>query len=165
MNFFFAQAKLAKAKADYANLERRLAAERSRLEGLLNKALNDLQAAKQAALARSRAGAGAGGPSKSFADVEVQTDAMELPAPGSRRRLRSPAGPKREVLPKSFIKRVMRYIQQVYKDKILADRVDDAKDNQRQTLPEYVMDWFDNRCVSMCLCVCVSVCLCVCLSV
>ena len=34
---------------------------------------------------------------------------------------------------------------QIYRDKILADSVDDSLDNQRQTMSEYVADWFETH--------------------
>ncbi len=34
---------------------------------------------------------------------------------------------------------------QIYRDKIAADAVDDANDNDRQTVPQYVYDWFLNK--------------------
>ena len=34
---------------------------------------------------------------------------------------------------------------QIYRDKITADAVDDANDNDRQTVPQYVYDWFLNK--------------------
>ncbi len=34
---------------------------------------------------------------------------------------------------------------QIYRDKIRADAVDDAINNRRQNLQEYVRDWLSNR--------------------
>ena len=68
-----------------------------------------------------------------MADAETQTDMDPLQSPSAKkRRLKKPAG---NTLPKAFLKRVIRYIQQIYKDKILADDVDDKRDNKRQTMP------------------------------
>ena len=37
------------------------------------------------------------------------------------------------------------FVLQIYRDKIVADGVDDAANNERQTMPEYVYDWFMNK--------------------
>ena len=34
---------------------------------------------------------------------------------------------------------------QIYRDKIVADQVDDTTGNERQSMPEYVSDWFLNK--------------------
>ena len=39
----------------------------------------------------------------------------------------------------------LRTIQLIYADKVKADAVDDACDNPRQNMEEYVSDWFKNQ--------------------
>lgn len=50
--------------------------------------------------------------------------------------------PQSSALPKRV---ALKMLQQIYRDKIVADAVDDAANNQRQTMPEYVYDWFLNK--------------------